>query len=814
MVRIIKNIVFMSCRRSDFHMHPLIRCARTACFGALLILSACGSPKEQEAKYVAHGKELYESGDLIKATLEFKNALQINPAGVEAQYYLGMIAEKRHDFPAALSAYQKAADEDPHHFEAHLKVGQFALMSGDADTANNYAKQLLEMAPNKPEGHNLKAAVFLMQGKLPEAEAEANAALALDPENVDALVILAGRQARDSKFPEALAFLERGLKTHPDNKDLLLVKLKVMYDQKRTSDVIAVLRRLHEVDPATPSYVIDLANELAADNRLDEAEAVYKEALAANQGSDDLMTAFAGFLVAKKNLDQAIAEIKTLTDQSKKAPKYMLLLEQLYLKAGKLDPAAALMTDLQTNGAAESDRLRAQVELARITLLRGDKPAALDQLNTVITQDSSNAEALLLRGAIMLTDSKFDNVISDARAILHGNPNSVGALMLLSKAYIATGEGDLAIDTLRSLLRVAPSDVDAHLELASLLAAKSPDDALDQLDAAIALRPKATELKVQKAEFLIRTGSPDKAEIIGQDFLKDAALSAVGHRIMGEAALARTDYPTAIAELTQAEAQGQPFESVGPMLVNAYVRAGKVSDAVALLTDRVSKDPSAAKPLVMLAQIRMQAGDAKGAEDFLHRAISAQPESSEAYLALAQILTKEHKLEDAAKILTAAQAKIPNDKNVLTFAAITYDSMNDFTAAKAGYESILAKWPDNLVAANNLAALIADAWPKDEAQLDQARQLTEKFRNTSDPILLDTLGWVLVRQGSFDDAAILLEKAASSAPDNQQIQYHYAVALNSKGLKEKAKEAFGKALAGNPDYRGVADAKQLAASLN
>ena len=39
---------------------------------AALLLGACERPKEQEAKYTEHGKALYEQGDLVKATLEFK----------------------------------------------------------------------------------------------------------------------------------------------------------------------------------------------------------------------------------------------------------------------------------------------------------------------------------------------------------------------------------------------------------------------------------------------------------------------------------------------------------------------------------------------------------------------------------------------------------------------------------------------------------------------------------------------------------------------------------------------------------------------
>jgi len=103
--------------------------------------------------------------------------------------------------------------------------------------------------------------------------------------------------------------------------------------------------------------------------------------------------------------------------------------------------------------------------------------------------------------------------------------------------------------------------------------------------------------------------------------------------------------------------------------------------------------------------------------------------------------------------------------------------------------------------------------PTDDAQLSRARQLAEKFRNSGDPMLLDTLAWVLVRQGSYDDAMILLQKSVTAAPDNQQIQFHYAVALKQKGLVAKAKESFARALAGAPDYRGVDEAKTLAASL-
>ena len=101
---------------------------RKLLFVTLLVLAACGSPQEREAKHIASGKTLYESGDLVKAILEFRNALQINPRGIEARYYVGLILERQGNLPAALSAFQEVSLQDPNHGDAQRKLGQYALM--------------------------------------------------------------------------------------------------------------------------------------------------------------------------------------------------------------------------------------------------------------------------------------------------------------------------------------------------------------------------------------------------------------------------------------------------------------------------------------------------------------------------------------------------------------------------------------------------------------------------------------------------------------------------------------------------------------
>ena len=64
--------------------------------GVLMVaVSACsGSKDEAAARYLNSGIELYEAEKLSKASVELRNALQIDPKLASAYYYLALISEK------------------------------------------------------------------------------------------------------------------------------------------------------------------------------------------------------------------------------------------------------------------------------------------------------------------------------------------------------------------------------------------------------------------------------------------------------------------------------------------------------------------------------------------------------------------------------------------------------------------------------------------------------------------------------------------------------------------------------------------------
>src|SRR5512140_1132813 len=80
-----------------------------ACF----LLVACGGPEAKKAKFLKRGKEYYAKKDFVRAGLEFKNAVQIDPKFAEAYHQLGLSQLARADVRGAYGSLMKATELDP-----------------------------------------------------------------------------------------------------------------------------------------------------------------------------------------------------------------------------------------------------------------------------------------------------------------------------------------------------------------------------------------------------------------------------------------------------------------------------------------------------------------------------------------------------------------------------------------------------------------------------------------------------------------------------------------------------------------------------
>jgi len=151
-------------------------------------------------------------------------------------------------------------------------------------------------------------------------------------------------------------------------------------------------------------------------------------------------------------------------------------------------------------------------------------------------------------------------------------------------------------------------------------------------------------------------------------------------------------------------------------------------------------------------------------------------------------------------------------KDLLTQKALAdgYARSGNLPQAKLAYERVLKIDPDDAETLNNLAnvlLLLKDPDATKVAELALAK-------NPGNAGTIDTLGWVLFKNGQADRALQLLRDARLRQPGNPEIAYHLAAALAQAGRKAEAKAELESALKSGSPFDGSDQARILLKSLN
>ena len=176
----------------------------------------------------------------------------------------------------------------------------------------------------------------------------------------------------------------------------------------------------------------------------------------------------------------------------------------------------------------------------------------------------------------------------------------------------------------------------------------------------------------------------------------------------------------------------------------------------------------------------------------LYRALQASGQAPEADARMAAWL-KEH----------------PEDVPTRVYLAGTRLAAGQYRAAIEHYQHIVAREPGNVAALNDLAwAYQQEKDARAQATAEQALKLAP-----ANPVVLDTLGWIVLQQGDVKRGTALLRQAAGLAPNVPDIQYHLGVALLKSGDRGGARKLLELLLAANKAFPQRAEAQALLSKL-
>jgi uncharacterized protein (TIGR03790 family) len=144
--------------------------------------------------------------------------------------------------------------------------------------------------------------------------------------------------------------------------------------------------------------------------------------------------------------------------------------------------------------------------------------------------------------------------------------------------------------------------------------------------------------------------------------------------------------------------------------------------------------------------------------------------------------------------------------------ATLYEGSSEWDAAIDRYRAILARAPDNVLALNNLAYVLAVQKHDTANALPLAKRAHDLAKNL--PPIADTLAWVQHLAGDDAAAEVLVVDAAKRMPQNADIRLHAAFVLAATGKSAQAATELAAAIKLNPELEQREDVRSLRTQLS
>lgn len=721
------------------------RCVAIVLCSALLA-NCSRNPRQKEAAFLEAGRKHLQARDFERASLDFRNAVQVAPKDAEPHYQLGLAYLESGNAQAAAHELMGAVKLDPKHFAAQLKLAE--LMAGNA---------------------NLDV---VRQGR-----EKAQEVLADSPNNADALLTLAVTELRLDDSADAVQHLDQALAAVPEhlNSSITLAKVKLQANDAEGAEQV-LLKSAAEA-PRSPEHALVLGRFYQLVHKSGEAENQFRRALELDAKYGPALAALGRLLYADGRLDEAEQMLRRASALPDK--QYRPLHAIFLLQTGK---GEAAVRELEQQYKAETQDRSARTRLIAAYLKLGRNADAQKVLADALRRNPKDTDALMQRGELSLAAGKVQEAQSDLTEVLRTRPDSPEAHLLFARVQRARGALQSEIQELTEALRLDPKLLAARLELAhAFRVSKSPKSAMEVLDQASRQDRESLAFIVERNAVL--NGLGDYAQL--RKGINHGLGISRDPRLLWQDGLLKfkqKDYRGGRASLEEMlKQQPQAWPAV-QALAESYLEENKNSEASRVVLEYTSRAPDSASGQQFLGTWLLRTKNLPGAEAAFQAAKRLDPASTAADLGLAQFAVTEGKLDSARDLLTGIVTREPRNVPALFSLAEVEDKAGNFGAAIGYYGRVLQEDSANVLALNNLAYILADTQTDPDRALALAQKVKELVpENTA---VDDTIGWAYYNKGLFRAALDYLAKAGTTSSPRRKC--HLAMAYIKLGNRQQA----------------------------
>jgi len=742
--------------------------------GLLAGASGCSrDPHTAMLKYAKSGDAYAAGGKTAEAIVEYRNALEKEPRAGDVRLKLADAYLKQGDGAKAAQEYVRAADVLPD-ASVQLKAGNLLLMAGRFDDAKGRAQKVLDA----------------------------------DPKNVDAQVLLANSLAGLKDLDGAVAELGEAIQLNPDRSETYANLGQIELGRGRREAAENAFKRAVELAPKSAMAHMALGTFYWSTSQWAPAEQELSQALTVEPDNALAQRAIATFYLVTNRRDQAEQHLRRVLELTKSVDA-ALSLADFYVVQNKEASAREVLEPLvQDPKAAQA----AIVRLAALDRTTGHSADAYKRVEAVLSSNSKNLQALLLKSDFLLQDGKLDDALTVTNTAVEAHPDALAAYNALGRVQAARHQTDAAIAAYQEAVRLNPLATNAKVALARLqLGAGRAETSVSLAQEALKAEPQNADARLVLVQGLLQRGELERAETDLNVLKERYPNSAPVHVELGMLLGRKRQMPEARKEFEQAlRLQPGSLEAIGGLV--ALDLSTKHPDDARARVDALVDMPGA-KPAALMLSARTYAaiGDLKTSEQLLRRVLTEDPSLLAAYGALGQMYAKQRRLPEALAEFEALAQRDAKPVPALTLAAIIMEAQGNKAGAQQRYEKVIQLDPNAAVAANNLAWLYAE----NGGNLDVALQLaqTAKRQLPNAPEVNDTLGFIYYKKNLPALGLPFLQASVEKDSSNPEYHYHLGLAYAQSGNKLKASESLTHALALKSDFNGSQDARAVLGSL-
>ena len=743
--------------------------------------------------------------DVARAELE--KALKLDGNNSTTWVLLGDLEQVGKHLPEAEAAYSSALKHEPDNLNALFGRAAVRIQTSRIKEAGQDLDSTAKIAEGHPVTTHLRGVIQFREHHYSDAKTSFETTLKAIPDYLPAVLWLGFTHYSMKNYEQAVQQFTQYVRAVPGavpiQAMLALAQAKLGTHQQARE----TLKLLGNVNTEDPQSLIALGQAYLFVGEMERATGYLEQAVTRQPEAAEPRVSLAVALNEKGDYRQAIEQMQKALQINSEIPQAEEFVIQTLIKDNKLDQALQAIEAMQVKHPKQA---LAYIYQGSVLYMKKDREGARGAYAKAIEVQPGEPLASHNLAVLSVEDGNLDAARGIYRNVLKHNKDHLSTLLALYALEIRAKrpqQAGLILEEVVAKHPTAPGP--AHLLALNYVTSGNFVKALEASQEAARAHPDDVELLQVRGAAYIATGDTGNALSHFQRIVQLLPESAEAHFKLAAIHNALKDGAAARKELDAALKYDPKHLNAKITLAQLNLAEGKADEALRLAKELQLEHPETQQGPIIEAQALSGQSKPAAAVKVLEAAYQTFPDSDDVVIALARLRWAQGEQEASLQLVQDWRAKHPNNPGPSVYLGLTYLSAGREQEAADAFEQALKLLPNDVGVLNNLAILTAKKDPQ------RALVYAEKAYSLQpqNPLIADTLGWLLVQQGDVERGLKLLQTAHNQSPEQSEVHYHYAAALAKSGAKEQARRELQRLLDSGKKFPQKAEAQSLLEQL-